>query len=424
MNSTNQNYTDVSISQLEEVFAAFNQVSADLGSNYRDLEMQVASLSEELAATHSARIRELTEKSQLAAKLSALMAALPGGVVVLDSQSTVSEENPAAIHILGSSFQGTSWNEALQVAPSIETPLEGEVSLRNGKRVSIGSSSYGQKGDTIILLTDVTESSRLNDLMNREQKLAALGEMAARLAHQVRTPLSSAILYLSHLEFPTSRKDSSRSISGKILSRLRQIERLVEGMLSYIRGDCTDNKKFSLRQLLIDVEDSASTQLQSANGSLVLANSAHACMINGDREALYNAISNLIENSIQAKPKSPRLSLSLVQDEGSYVVTIEDNGPGIEPSIRERVFEPFFSTRSIGTGLGLAVVLSVVRAHGGEVSIHTATSGGASIKLSLPDHGQPISNDSGIWASGPDSTLNHRMHEPIKTTNRGVRREG
>ena len=159
------NVPDISITQLEEVFATFNRVSADLGSSYRELEARVSGLSEELAATHSARIKELTQKEQLAAKLSALMDALPGGVIALDADGIIREENPAAIQILGSSSIGCSWIQALADSASTGPVLDGEVSFQNGKRISISSSVYGDEGDTIILLMDVSENYRLSNLM-------------------------------------------------------------------------------------------------------------------------------------------------------------------------------------------------------------------------------------------------------------------
>ena len=146
-----------------------------------------------------------------------------------------------------------------------QSSLEGELTCLDGRRISISSSSYGDSGDTIALLTDVSENHRLNTLINREERLAALGEMAARLAHQLRTPLSCAILYLSH---PALRQENDKSlISGKILNRLQQIERLIDGMLSYIRGDLHSGSQFSITDLVTEVADSTTPLLLACNGT-------------------------------------------------------------------------------------------------------------------------------------------------------------
>ena len=262
--------TNHSISQLEEAFGLFNQVSADLGNIYQNLESRVSGLKEELAASNSARIRELQEKEQLAAKLSSLMDALPGGVIVINMSGRIKEMNPAARHIVGDDFIGESWQRLTDRIAIGEPVYEGEFSLRDGKRLSVTSSPFGAEGDRIILVTDITETYQLNSRINREKRLTALGEMAARLAHQVRTPLSSAILYLSNLSTRLSAgmiQDSGKTVKN-IQNQLGQIEKLVEGMLSYINGDIVANGTFSPLALLDEVKLATAMQVDAAEGKL------------------------------------------------------------------------------------------------------------------------------------------------------------
>ena len=408
MRSDIANTPDISINQLEEVFASFNRVSAELGSSYRELEARVSGLSEELAATHSARIKELTQKEMLAAKLSALMDALPGGVITLDASGTIKEENPVAIQILGGSFQGEAWLQTFEKSASIGSTPNGEVTFQSGDRISISSSAYGDEGETIILLTDVSESYRLNNLINREKRLAALGEMAARLAHQLRTPLSSAILYLSHIPTTTTKRKENPAVTQKIRDCLRQIERLIEGMLSYIRGGTQSNQEFCLNDLLREVEEATYLQITTAEGELNLNLPTRKCRINGDQEALFNALTNLVENSIQAVNNKPVITISLKKENKFYRISVEDNGPGIDDAIKEQVFDPFFSTRPMGTGLGLAVVLSTAKAHNGEVFINTAKSGGTIVQLLIPDDNPGSTEKSGIWRTTSEPAFDRK----------------
>ncbi len=388
MKTNSQASTKQSISQLEEAFGIFNRVSADLGTVYRDLENSVAGLKEELAASNSARIRELTAKERLAAKLSALMDALPGGVVVIDASGTIREMNPGATELFGKSFIGSSWRQAIAQAAASDPVYDGELSLRDGKRISVISSLFGEEGEQIILATDITENYRLNRQINREKRLAALGEMAARLAHQVRTPLSSAILRLSNLSarLAAERSQESQRAIRPIQNQLGQIEKLVEGMLSYIKGDITASRRFSPAALLDEVRQATAPQVKAAGGSLQLSVNDHDITISGDREALFNALSNLVINAIQAVESRPRITLGLEQARNGVRLTVADNGPGIADDTKEQIFDPFFSTRPGGTGLGLAVVMSAVKAHGGEVSVDPSAAGGALFTLTIPSH--------------------------------------
>ena len=375
-----------SISKLEKAFGLFNQVSADLGNIYQNLETRVASLKEELAASNSARIRELTEKERLAAKLSSLMDALPGGVIVIDATGNVKEMNPAALQITGKCFIGNNWQQLVGRIASSEPVYEGEFSLHDGKRVSITSSPFGAEGDRIILVTDITETFRLNNTINREKRLTALGEMAARLAHQVRTPLSSAILYLSNLSTRLSAgitEDSGKAVKN-IQNQLGQIEKLVEGMLSYIKGDMVASRTFSPAALLIEVKLATAMHVDSADGTLQILYEGDDFEITGDHEALFNALSNLVVNAVQAVDSKPEITLSLFKEQDCIRFVVTDRGPGIDEDKQEQIFDPFFSTRPGGTGLGLAVVLSAVQAHGGQISIDTPASGGTRFNLVIP----------------------------------------
>jgi len=390
----------ISLNKLEQAFDTFNAVSAELDSSYRKLEVRVTELNEALAASNSARVRELTEKEKLAAKLSALMDALPVAVITLDSSNSVREENPQAIEILGQSSIGCQFEDILRIRSSGSATYEGEVSLLNGKRIAISSSQWGQEGARIIVITDVSENHRLNELVNREEKLSALGEMAARLAHQIRTPLSAAILYLSHLSAATNVPKQNSAAVTNIRSRLRQIEKLIEGMLSYLRGEIGTTESFSPAQLLVEVEAATSMQVEAAGGVLTVDVGTCEEFVQGNREAIFNALSNLVENAIVCAEDAPFIRLTVNRDAGSVIFTVTDNGPGVDNSLKENIFEPFYSTRPEGTGLGLAVVASVARAHGGEVVVADAESGGASFKIRIPVRQQNLAQESDIWACG------------------------
>ena len=106
--------------------------------------------------------------------------------------------------------------------------------------------------------------------------------------------------------------------------------------------------------------------------------------VQGNQEALFNALSNLVENAILCAEQSPFIRLSAVCEQGNLIFSVTDNGPGVEDDLKESIFDPFFSTRSTGTGLGLAVVASVARAHGGKAEVDDNDTGGACFRISIP----------------------------------------
>lgn len=403
---------NMTVHQLEEAFAAFNKVSDELGSSYRELESRVAGLTAELTAARSAKLRELAEKERLASKLSALMDALPGGVLVISPTGVIQEVNPGASELLGQTLIGEQWQEVVKRVSPDNTIHGGELSLHCGSKLSVTSSVLADVEETIILLADITESTRLNELISREQRLSALGEMAARLAHQVRTPLSSAILYLSQLNTGDSKNKHSSHISEKIMARLRQIENLVDSMLTYIRGDVREASFVSVKELLTSATDAVSTQVDLKCGLVNLQTPEMDCTIRGNREALFNALTNLLENAIQASDE-PKVELGFRQHGEQIEITVKDNGPGIKSDVLEHIFDPFYSTRPQGTGLGLAVVASTAKSHCGEITVENRKKGGSAFTLRLPKQLNSEINDIGIWKT-------ERQTQPVSVAKQGA----
>jgi two-component system sensor histidine kinase FlrB len=373
---------------LEQVFAQFNQVSDQLCQAWGDLESRVAHLSTELAAARSGRLRELAAKEALADKLSALMEAMPAGVVVIDRHGLIDEINPAGRALLTQAKTGGHWHNALTAA----APADGdpEFDTADGHRLTVTYSALGN-GSRIAVLTDISESHRLRQLLQREQRLRELGDMAARLAHQLRTPLSAAMLHLAQLTNCDSAPRRTE-VSARTLERLQQIERLIEGMLRYIRGAEEAFTPLCLAALIRDTAAALSPQMKRAGARLSLHYPAGGLMLSGQRELLENALSNLLDNALTMQVKAAEISVTLTADDDVARLSVTDNGPGVDPALVDRIFEPWFTTRDNGTGLGLAVVASAARAHGGEVAITRPENGGSRFTLTIPRHPQKESS--------------------------------
>lgn len=373
------------VERLKDAFQLFNELSRSLTDSYRELENQVARLKDELAATRSERLRTLIEKELLANRLQQLLEALPGGVLVLDGEGGAIEKNGVAGKLLGEPLLGLRWAEIAErcFLPDSDNPHERR--LRSGGYVSLSHSSAGEEAGQIILLTDVSEMRALQEMVNRHKRLTAMGEMVAAMAHQVRTPLSAAVLYASHLSKAGLLEDRRLRFAQKLRERLQHLERQVNDMLIFARGGRLGMAAFPLEGLLKKVADSMETYAYGETVHFEIINRTRIGTVAGNEDALLGILMNLLSNAVEAMNGSGALKLIVSEPRRGVVrFSVADDGPGISDAHRERIFEPFFTTRSNGTGLGLAVVEAVVRAHGGSIRCESPPRQGAVFHITIP----------------------------------------
>ncbi len=366
--------------ELERAFTAFNRLSSELQSSYQALEQRVVRLTTELEEARRARQDAATEAERTAERLRSLLATLPGGVVVVDDAGRIREHNRVAEEILGLKLRDESWQRVVRDVLKSPTSADGDWLTRDGRRIALAASSLPEVCSKIILLTDVTETRALQELAARNQRLSAIGKMAASLAHQIRTPLAGALLYLSQCRSRRDERERSKLLE-KGIERLRHLDLLVQDMLVFARGK-GPGERVRVADLFRAVHEAAMA-VKPPNAHLVIHGGDALVELEGNRTALTAALTNLINNAFEAAPNVVvTLQATLRGDRVEF--TVRDNGPGIAPSIRSRVFEPFFSTRPAGTGLGLAVVKTVAEAHGGSLALHSEHGEGTRFDIDLP----------------------------------------
>ncbi len=378
--------------ELEDAFNLFSRMSSQLEVSYRDLERRVGQLTEELAAAHGDRLQHLIARERMAKRLQGLLEALPGGVVVIDEDGLIAECNPAAIDLLGNPLLGARWSDVATTA-FVALDHDGrELTLNNGRRVALLTRPLGEEPGQIFLLTDVTETRALQKALERRNRLTAMGEMLARLAHQVRTPLASALLSIDTLSHHKLATQERVRIAERVRSRLHHLDRMINDMLAFARGDfSTLPAQFTTRELLKDFSVGYEPQLRRISGLLDLRNEVPDATLCGSREALVGALFNLATNAAQTRAHGLVITLEARAESNDMLrLRFGDNGPGIGEENRDRVFEPFFTTRTDGTGLGLAIVRSTVRAHGGNIWIESTSSHGTIFAMELPLSGHNV----------------------------------
>ncbi|HCU66618.1 MAG TPA: PAS domain-containing sensor histidine kinase [Rheinheimera sp.] len=328
----------------------------------------------------SAQLQELK-------RLQHILQALPTGVVVLDSKGYVQHANPVAIEMLGEPLIWQRWLDVItrSFRPRSDDGLE--VSLHDGRRVQLAISALEDGAGQLIVLTDLTETRQLQSRIAHLQRLSSLGKMMASLAHQIRTPLSSAMLYAQNLCSQKIAPTARLQFQQKLLNRLQDLEQQVNDLLLFARsGREQQVAPLSLQQLLNEVHNSVETLVQQEQGNIELQLPEPDLLILGNHTALSGAMANLIQNALQHAGPGARIQLSALPgpDGKQVLLAVEDSGPGVPRALQQQIFEPFFTTRPSGTGLGLAVVQAVAHSHHGSVRCVDGKAGGARFEMILP----------------------------------------
>ncbi len=348
--------------QLAEAFALFSRASEELSTAYNALQEQVVQLTE---------------------RLTVLMGALPAGVVVVDRVGTVVQVNRAAESLFGDDLTGRSWETIAQVLQAAETP--GEVTLEQGaRRLSVSETALESGDERILLLHDITETHRMRLAAERNERLAAMGEMVAGLAHQLRTPLAAALLYTGNLRQPELGPVERAKVADRAIERLRYLERLIRDMLLFARGDSLGRQDFGVCELVAELAHTLEPLARARQIDFSSRCECGALELHGDRKALGGALTNLLENALQATAPGGAVSCEArCGGDGSVYFVVRDNGRGIEPDVQARLFDPFFTTRAEGTGLGLAIARGVARGHGGDITLQSVPGQGSAFTLSV-----------------------------------------
>ena len=374
MAATNLDLMGDQRADLQAAFRAFGSVSDQLTGAFDSLRSQVAQLQHDLTQAHAGN-------EHLAARMSALVKGLPGGVLVLTAQGIVVESNPAAAELLGEPLLGETLPAVLQRTVSTRGTLTEHTELRSGRFVNMSRRDLAGGGE-VVLLTDVTESHLMQVFMARQQRLLTMGELAAGLAHQIRTPLATALLYASQMTLPDRTGADLRRCGEKTIDSLKQLDRLVNDMLAFAQGGAA-RELVSVSALLEQVAQWLRPALRDGV-RLTIRTQAPELTVRANSPSLVSAILNLATNALQAATADLNLELLARRSaDGHAQIVVSDDGPGIPAAIRERIFEPFFTTRTRGNGIGLSIVRSVVEAHRG--SVHLAESPvGATFVIDLP----------------------------------------
>lgn len=378
--------TSLRAEELQSAFEVFNRQSGMLEQSYRELQQKVGQLTRQLRQAQSERLAELVEKEQLSQHLEHLLETLPGAILEIDGAGVVRKCNSEASALFNQPLKGCSWAEIVRREVADGGSEDGNIQLRDGRWLSLSRRPLASEPGEILLLADVTESRQMARLRQRQERLTTIGEMTAKFAHQVRTPLASALLYASQLNAQTEKQ---RHAAQKVTARLHDLGRMVNDMLGFAAGATPAEESVNVHRLLTEVQLAIEPQLDDS-ADLSVSVSDFTITVAGNKDALKGALLNLVANANQACGGGARIRIDAERVDDWVYLSVTDNGQGIAVDILPRLFEPFFTTRPQGTGLGLAVVHAVATAHDGDVMVESSSSGSRfTMRLPVePDTGQ------------------------------------
>ncbi|WP_229333435.1 PAS domain-containing sensor histidine kinase [Glaciecola sp. MH2013] len=331
-------------------------------------------------------VEELKNKAK---QLSHLLEVMPAGVIVLDQFGRIKQANEQAVELLGEPLEKELWREIIKRSFKPQADDGHEVSLRDGRKVKLSITPLVEEKGQLIVVTDLTETREMQSRISHLQRLSSLGKMVASLAHQVRTPLSSAMLYAANLRSLNLDNDMAERFTTNLQNRLKDLESQVNDMLLFAKsGEQQIVAPLTLWQLLVNSSESVDALLAAKSVHLKLDKRPLDAELMGNETALSGALSNLFHNAIQVSKPGDIVEVNCdVVEEGAMNfirIRVKDQGCGLSQDKLDKIFEPFFTTKTQGTGLGLAVVKSVVKSHRGSIEAENNEDKGACFTMKLP----------------------------------------
>ncbi|MBM3986346.1 MAG: PAS domain-containing protein [Planctomycetes bacterium] len=381
---------------LERAMRDLESLGASLTTSYRSLEERARRVEQELAVANRELARKVAELDEVKAGLEAVLAALPTGVLVRDADGHIVRANAAALVVLGVDESAVLGRESTEFDGRDDEWIEHEAVRPDGSRRVVASRrsvvardlrAGGEPAGTVEILDDRTRVVELSERLHAMDKLTAMGDMASGIAHELRNPMMAVKGFAEMLAPRLPEGSNERRWAGMIVEGSAEAETILASMMSLASPD-----KLALDS--VDAHELARAALRLARlGAerdgvcpVELTTTVDCPTFSGDRIKLRQALRNLLANAIQAQPRGGRVHLAIAREGDEVVARVQDAGPGISQKLARRVFEPFFTTRAEGTGLGLALVQRIAVLHGGRVEISSLPSpfGGAEVRLHLP----------------------------------------
>lgn len=405
--STDDIGKDEELIALVEAFQSFNRSTAVLNKAYHRLEGAAEELAKELEETNSKLTDKNAELDRVNRYLEDILSSIGSGVIATDLEGRITIFNRTAAEMTGYSAEeviGRNYHDFLsgeleEEAPLLQTlikgaPVEGlerELPLKAGGTLAVESSSSwvtsssGERLGVVEILEDISRVRALERQMLHQKTLAALGEMAAQVAHELRNPLAGIKGFAGLLAEDLAKDSKAHKMVQRIVEGVDSLDRIATNLL-ILTQDCPG--EFS-RQPLEPVFDQAIALIEASKGGEFKVKTdfpKDACPAKIDAERIKQLLLNLLRNSSEASGGKGKAVTGYRANPlaNEVKIFVRDFGPGVSSEDIEKIFNPFFSTRTKGTGLGLAIAKKIAEHHRGTIEYSSPKGGGAQITVSIP----------------------------------------
>ncbi len=374
--------------QLHEAFHHFTVASKSLEEHYKSLQDKVQYLTDELEKKNRQLKTALSDTEEAKDYLKGILQSLREGIIVLDPDENVTMINTAAEKMLDLDIVNVMGRPFHTLDFSIEREGNDTFLIAEDRRYNVFLSrsdvldAEGSIRGHVILFQDITRVRELESVEERNKRLIAMGELAAKIVHEIRNPLCSIELYASMLEREldsTIHVNLARGIS----TGTKSLNNVLTNMLFFAKPQKPLFKLINLRRTLDESLFLLMPMIETRKMK-IHENTICSMQIKGDSELLKQVFMNILLNAIQASPEKGKIDVCVKGEEEFIVVEVSDEGTGIDQENMEKIFNPFYSTKEKGTGLGLTITSKIMLAHRGKIKVESEKKKGTCFQLYFP----------------------------------------
>jgi len=378
------------IGRLKEAFLNFTEASKSLETYYGKLQERVQYLTLEVEEKNRQLKDALNNTEEAKDYLKGILENLRDAIIVLDMDKNVSMMNRAAEDLFRLQGPSTIGRSFAELDFSLDRDGDEGVLTVSRKKYDVIVShsevldSQGMLRGHVILFKDISRIKELEAQSERNHRLIAMGEMAAKIVHEIRSPLCSIELYAGMLAKDLEGTEHLNLAKG-ISTGISSLNAILSNMLFFAKPQKPVLRQVDVCRLLDETAFMLMPLIDSRNLHFS-KEIEQGVPVSGDADLLKQVFLNILLNAVQVTPEGRAVKAICRDEQAAAVIEVSDEGPGIDPENIEKIFDPFFSTREKGTGLGLTISARIVQAHGGTIRVKSEKGAGSRFLISFPEN--------------------------------------